>query len=48
MCITKPRELSIPLERFVLQICVRYQVIALKALQLFQAWSEDEQLPYQL
>ena len=37
---------SKPIERFVLQICIKYQVIALKGLHLFQAWAEDHGLAY--
>ena len=43
MCITK--EVSLPLERFVLQMSIKYQIIGLKSLHLFAAWSEDK-LPY--
>jgi hypothetical protein len=41
MTITKPKELSMPIERFIMMICIKYQVIALKALQMYQGWSED-------
>ena len=44
MCITK--EVSLPLERFVLKMAIKYQVLGLKALHWFKAWSEDKQ-PYQ-
>lgn len=44
MCITK--EVSIPLERFLLQMATRWQVIGLKMLHWFQAMSEDDNLPY--
>ena len=44
MCITK--EVSLPLERFILQMATRWQVIGLKMLHWFEAMSEDEKMPY--
>lgn len=44
MSITKSD--ALPIERFVLQICIKYQVIALKTLMWFQAWSEDVKQAY--
>ena len=47
LTITKrSREVSLPIERFLLQICVKYQVLGLKALQWFSAWMTDESMPY--
>ena len=35
-----------PIERFIMMICIKYQVIALKALQMYQGWSEDLGMQY--
>ena len=35
-----------PIERFILQVSIKYQVIGLKALLWYQAWSEDFSMPY--
>jgi hypothetical protein len=35
-----------PLERFVLQMCIKFQCLALKTLMWYQSWSEDVKLPY--
>lgn len=48
MTITMPTfEQSKPIERFVLQISIKYQVIALKALHLYQSWTGDSGMFYQ-
>jgi len=47
MTITKAnKELSMPIERFILQISIKYQILGLKALLWYQSWSEDIHMGY--
>ena len=47
MSITKiGADLSMPIERFVLQMAIKYQVLGLKALEWYNAWSQDVNMPY--
>jgi hypothetical protein len=42
MTITKAnKELSMPIERFILQATIKFHMLALKALLWYQSWSED-------
>ena len=47
MSITKiGADLSMPIERFILQMAIKYQIIGLKALEWYNAWSQDINMPY--